>query len=350
METVHIVEETRCPVPTESYPIAQFDHVTGEGALVFSTDHGHFIVELNDALERAILEAKQIRAEQHDDKPVHQQSTLPISQIQALIRAGADPDQVARKYALNSALVRRFATPVESEKNYAIGQFLRVRAPKESRVHTLAELIERTLVAARIPRESVQWKATRRGLEPWCIIASFQSAGHPIHAEWSWNMHDNTVVCINNAARKLIGEANTMRAAETGDQDAALNEALPNTADLPGDSARSARIEMTVSAWNEQSQTAQRESRTASAQPASTTEETATTAPEKPAQQPAGTSAEPTDNHTPSSDTPDDVHVGAVQAEQEQPDERPAAKPSHRGRRSPIPSWDEIMFGKAPKD
>lgn len=337
-------------MPAESYPIAQFDHVTGEGALVFSTDHGYFTVELNDALERAILEAKQIRAERHDDKPVHQQSTLPISQIQALIRAGADPDQVARKYALNSALVRRFAAPVESEKNYAIEQFLRVRAPKESRVRTLAELIERTLVAARIPRESVQWKATRRGLEPWRIIASFQSAGHPIHAEWSWNMHDNTVVCINNAARKLIGEADTTPAVGIGDQDAALNEALPNAANLPGDSARSARIEMTVSAWNEQSQPTQGEQHSASteaAQQASDIKESAPAAPQEPVRQPDAEEATSTDDHAPSFDTPDviDVHVEAVQTEQAQP-----AKAAHRGRRSPIPSWDEIMFGKAPKD
>lgn len=337
-------------MPAESYPIAQFDHVTGEGALVFSTDHGYFTVELNDALERAILEAKQIRAEQHDDKPVHRQSTLPISQIQALIRAGADPDQVARKYALNGALVRRFAAPVESEKNYAIEQFLRVRAPKESRVRTLAELIERTLVAARIPRESVQWKATRRGLEPWRIIASFQSAGHPIHAEWSWNMHDNTVVCINNAARKLIGEADTTPAVGIGDQDAALNEALPNAANLPGDSARSARIEMTVSAWNEQSQPTQGEQRSEStedAHPASDIKESAPAAPQEPVRQPDAEEARSTDDHAPSFDTPDviDVHVEAVQTEQAQP-----AKPAHRGRRSPIPSWDEIMFGKAPKD
>lgn len=337
-------------MPAESYPIAQFDHVTGEGALVFSTDHGYFTVELNDALERAILEAKQIRAEQHDDKPVHQQSTLPISQIQALIRAGADPDQVARKYALNGALVRRFAAPVESEKNYAIEQFLRVRAPKESRVRTLAELIERTLVAARIPRESVQWKATRRGLEPWRIIASFQSAGHPIHAEWSWNMHDNTVVCINNAARKLIGEADTTPAVGIGDQDAALNEALPNAANLPGDSARSARIEMTVSAWNEQSQPTQSEQRSASteaAQQASDIKESAPAAPQEPVRQPDAEEATSIDDHAPSFDTPDviDVHVEAVQTKQAQP-----VKPAHRGRRSPIPSWDEIMFGKAPKD
>ena len=337
-------------MPTESYPIAQFDHVTGEGALVFSTDHGYFTVELNDALERAILEAKQIRAERHDDKPVHQQSTLPISQIQALIRAGADPDQVARKYALNSALVRRFAAPVESEKNYAIEQFLRVRAPKESRVRALAELIARTLVAARIPRESVQWKATRRGLEPWRIIASFQSAGHPIHAEWSWNMHDNTVVCINNAARKLIGEADTTPAVGSGDQDAALNEALPNAANLPGDSARSARIEMTVSAWNEQSQPTQGEQRSASteaAQQASDIKESAPAAPQEPVRQPDAEEATSTDDHAPSFDTPDviDVHVDAVQPEPAQP-----TKAAPRGRRSPIPSWDEIMFGKAPKD
>mgnify|MGYP001120353294 FL=1 len=337
-------------MPAESYPIAQFDHVTGEGALVFSTDHGYFTVELNDALERAILGAKQIRAEQHDDKPMHQQSTLPISQIQALIRAGADPDQVARKYALNGALVRRFAAPVESEKNYAIEQFLRVRAPKESRVRTLAELIERTLVAARIPRESVQWKATRRGLEPWRIIASFQSAGHPIHAEWSWNMHDNTVVCINNSARKLIGEADTTPAVGIGDQDAALNEALPNAANLPGDSARSARIEMTVSAWNEQSHPTQGEQRSASteaAQQASDIKESTPAAPQEPVRQPEAEATKPADDHAPSFDTPDviDVHVEAVQTEQAQP-----VKPAHRGRRSPIPSWDEIMFGKAPKD
>ena len=337
-------------MPTESYPIAQFDHVTGEGALVFSTDHGYFTVELNDALERAILEAKQIRAERHDDKPVHQQSTLPISQIQALIRAGADPDQVARKYALNSALVRRFAAPVESEKNYVIEQFLRVRAPKESRVRTVAELIERTLVAARIPRESVQWKATRRGLEPWRIVASFQSAGHPIHAEWSWNMHDNTVVCINNAARKLIGEADTTPAVGIGDQNAALNEAMPKAANLPGDFARSARIEMTVSAWNEQSQPTQGEQRRASteaAQQASDIKESAPAAPQEPVRQPDAEEATSTDDHAPSFDTPDviDVHVEAVQTEQAQP-----TKAAHRGRRSPIPSWDEIMFGKAPKD
>lgn len=237
---------------TGSFPAAQFDHVTPDGDLVFTADGMPFLVRVDDTFERAVLEAKQIRSEKRITTAVHQQRTLPISQIQSLIRAGADPEHIARQYELSEVIVRRFATSIEAEKKYAIEQFLRVRAPKESKVRTLSELIDRTLAAARVRPESVQWKATRRGLEPWRISATFISAGHRIHAEWSWNMHDNTVVCINNAASKLIGEMGSATGASFDDAgtQTTLDEALPSSVDLPGDSARSARIEQTMRAWN----------------------------------------------------------------------------------------------------
>jgi len=237
---------------TGSFPAAQFDHVTPDGDLVFTADGMPFLVRVDDTFERAVLEAKQIRSEKRITTAVHQQRTLPISQIQSLIRAGADPEHIARQYELSEVIVRRFATSIEAEKKYAIEQFLRVRAPKESKVRTLSELIDRTLAAARVRPESVQWKATRRGLEPWRVSATFISAGHRIHAEWSWNMHDNTVVCINNAASKLIGEMGSATGASFDDAgtQTALDEALPSSVDLPGDSARSARIEQTMRAWN----------------------------------------------------------------------------------------------------
>lgn len=87
-----------------------------------------------------MLEAKQIRSEKRITTAVHQQRTLPISQIQSLIRAGADPEHIARQYELSEVIVRRFATSIEAEKKYAIEQFLRVRAPKESKVRTLSEV------------------------------------------------------------------------------------------------------------------------------------------------------------------------------------------------------------------
>ena len=85
---------------------------------------------VDDTLEHAILEAKQITAE-IAPRPAPSQ-TLPISQIQSLIRAGADPARVAERYGVSAALVRRFSASVETEKQYAIEQFLSVPAPKDS--------------------------------------------------------------------------------------------------------------------------------------------------------------------------------------------------------------------------
>ena len=234
-------------MPGNSLEEARFDHVSDTGELVFVSGAGKFAVKVDEALERAILEAKQIRSEVQEEQKTRIPPTLPISQIQSLIRAGADPARVAERYSLSEALVRRFSASVETEKQYAIEQFLAVPAPKESRVRTLSELIERTFAAARVRLEDVTWKATRLGLEPWKISAQFVSSGHNVCAEWSWNMHDNAVSCLNSAARKLIGEQDTSK---EGHAEKHADENFLVSLNLPGNSARSARIEQTVSAWN----------------------------------------------------------------------------------------------------
>lgn len=329
----------------DSYPVARFDHVTKTGLLVFAVDGSSFAVDIDETLERALLEAKQLRSERHVEEAPQQQRTLPISQIQALIRAGMEPDQVAERYGLSPILVRRFSSAIESEKSYAIEQFLRVPAPKESRMRALGDVIERTFAAARVRRDEVEWKATRRGLEPWRITASFTSAGHPIRAEWSWNMHDNSVVCINNAARKLIGETD-MTAAAPNSGDDVPDDAIPSSISLPGDSARSARIEQTVSAWNQPQDTPKAQQRSATdasidvAVPQQTEQTPDSPQTGAPAQR---TDASPRPETTPSSS------LDAAPADSPSPE--PRADESKPGRRTdrhrpPVPSWDEIMFGK----
>lgn len=228
-------------MPENPLEQARFDHVDGAGDLVFAVGNLQFAVHVDDTLERAILEAKQIRSETRPAQPAS--TTLPISQIQSLIRAGADPVNVAQRYGLAEALVRRFSTAVETEKQYAIEQFLAVPAPKDTRSHTLAELIERTLASAGIGMEAVTWQATRRGLEPWRIVARFDSSGRHMRAEWTWNMHGNAVSCVNATAKRLLGErdedSNTV--SPWSESDRSLS--------LPGDSLRSARIERAVSQW-----------------------------------------------------------------------------------------------------
>ena len=271
-----------------------------------------------------------------------------------MIRAGADPARVAERYSLSEALVRRFSASVETEKQYAIEQFLAVPAPKESRVRTLSELIERTFAAARVRLEDVTWKATRLGLEPWKISAQFVSSGHTICAEWSWNMHDNAVSCLNSAARKLIGEQDTPK---EGHAEKHADENFLASLNLPGNSARSARIEQTVSAWNtpEPSMPVARPSAapsvpiapigvsnefdtpsmTADVSLSNLSEDamTKTDANATGAAQNTITSASDTASNTANtSQTPD-------------PHSQNTTKSKRRAGRSAVPSWDEILFG-----
>lgn len=356
-------------MPKDRLEKARFERVSETGDLVFSLGGRQFAVSLDDTLERAILEAKQVRSEQQQPEQPHEQSTLPISQIQSLIRAGADPSRVAERYGLSTTLVRRFSAAVETEKQYAIEQFLTVPAPKDSKVRTINELVERTLAAASIGMESVTWKSTRRGLEPWHIVAIFTSAGREIHAEWTWNMHDNSVVCLNNAARKLLGEQNPRT------ENAGGAKASPEPA-LPGDSVRSARIERAVSAWAAPKPSAP-QTHPASSNPVTSTGSMPPIDLSASGSMPPVKLSAPVSTGAASTQTPpDDGRIPAAQSDAPVHDEvisdsgaapvetgkaakkeqtaapakaaptEPAAKPSRRkSGRSAVPSWDEILFG-----
>ena len=187
--------------------MARFDHVSEKGELVFVCDHRHFAVPVDDALDHAILEAKQVK-EEEEGAPRPQASTpLPVSSIQAAVRAGARPANVAQQFAVNEAIVRRFAAPVETEKKYAIEQFLTMQAPKGSAGHTNQDLIAKVLRQADASMKDLTWEATRRGYEPWMISGVIQLDKLIINAQWSWNMRDNTVTCLNDAARTLLDQS-----------------------------------------------------------------------------------------------------------------------------------------------
>ncbi len=193
-------------MPDDRLEKARFVRVSKTGDLVFSLGGREMAVSVDDTLERAILEAKQVRSEMRQAPQPHQQSTLPISQIQSLYsrRCRSGPCR----------------GEISSERN-AGTSFLHGCGDRETVCHRtvpcrggtqrqqgralFSELVERTLASAGIGMESVTWKSTRRGLEPWRIVAIFTSAGREIHAEWTWNMHDNSVMSLDRRS-KLLGD------------------------------------------------------------------------------------------------------------------------------------------------
>ena len=144
------------------------------GDLVLEADGEIFLLEADESVERAVLSAAQIRRENEEKPEAKQSGPLPISAIQALIRSGASVSQTARDFSIDDALVRRFAKPVETEKQYAIEQFLQAACPADTRGRTIQEVIFDTLSSTRANAKTIEWTAVRRNREPWRIKATFE--------------------------------------------------------------------------------------------------------------------------------------------------------------------------------
>ena len=336
------------PEKQEIVTLARLDHVTDQGDLVFVADHRRFAVRIDDALQHAMMEGEQIRADIDGIRQPRPAAALPISAIQSLIRAGAESATVARQFSVSEALVRRFAAPVETERKYAVDQFLAAPADRQatshSRSRTIADLIEESLRTSRIGLNALAWSATRRDHEPWRLKARFDSAGRTITAEWSWDVHDNTVVCINAVAKRLLGKAaGVAPGLFAGGQDAGevSTAALNGRGPLPFD-----WMEHEVAGTEHPTSPADGQAASQDALPRGVP-----TAGASRSNAPAsGTGAADADTDT-TDGTPSNA---GAQTSERHPDpasgsgksrSRGASQQSKNSKRSAVPSWDEILFG-----
>ncbi|PJM72568.1 hypothetical protein CS006_08290 [Bifidobacterium primatium] len=341
----------------ETLKVAHFERVSENGDLVFSVDGNTFAVRVDDRLEQGILASKQIRQEREGSPDPQASATIPISTIQSMIRAGYSPEEVARNYSVGEALVRRFAQPVETEKKYAISQFFSAPVPGIAKNRNVSDMIASSLRGAHVSMDSVQWRATRNGREPWRIHASFETAGRPIKAEWSWDMRDNSVTPMNPTARKLLKSAEFEAAASHDLFDDGLGP-IPVSAGSPtdGDNVRivdnpsvSPAAQTAPVPLPSEEQTAAHDRRTtvsadAATEPDSTTDDAQATGSWLYGD--AGSARQPaSDAHgSPKASTGDAPLPPLVPSAQD--GETDDARQKRKGRRSAVPSWDEILFGE----
>lgn len=346
--------------------VASFDHVDDRGDLVFVCDHRHFAVRVDDALDRAILEAKQVKEEEDVDPQTGKSKPLPVSAIQAAVRAGARPEQVAQQYAVNEALVRRFAAPVETEKKYAIEQFLTMSAPKGSGGRNYQELIGKVLARAGVSLSQVSWQATRRGYEPWNINGVFTLDKRIFNARWAWNMHDNTVTCLNGAARMLLDDSaddhGQDRPAEAIDdqtdrrppsQKDTFTQIEEEDAGSEGQESGERQAALTAWLYGKPKESQERTAEQEPSHPSAELTEDPDTAEHPPIRDNESTMVLPVQNHGQSQadqEQPRQEDPGDDAGQDEQEDQPKESRRSKRAKkhsgRSAVPSWDEILFGK----
>jgi hypothetical protein len=248
------------------------------------------------------------------------ESALRPRDIQARIRAGESPEDVASAARTTVETIMGFATPVLAERAHvartAQKASVRRRTGESGGVsRTLGESAAIFFSEHSLHDEDVAWDAWRQADGRWALVADYAVGGQPRRAEFTHDLPGRYVVAENDEARLVTGELREPGTSRPTVQGRRLSS-VPHQDELPlGDDA----IELV----------SDRGAATADADWI------------------AADGAAPVDEPLPGTSS-------AEEEEQEEsaPEEAPAAdedgaRPSRSRRkgRSSIPSWDEIMFG-----
>lgn len=188
-----------------------FDHVDDKGNIILTlASHGtsgaaeKLTLPLTAELEKGVTRARDIieQARVAAQKPLQQ--TLPLAEIQVMVREGASFKEVASKYGIDVETVRHYAQSVEQEKRFAISQFLNVRLATDNGTRSTQRLIADQLQAAGVDMTSLRWNAWRKVHEPWQIQLSYKHSDILYRARWNWNLSDNHVDPLDPAAAQLV--------------------------------------------------------------------------------------------------------------------------------------------------
>ncbi|HYO40128.1 MAG TPA: septation protein SepH [Nocardioidaceae bacterium] len=309
--------------------------------LVLVSDSGEEFTLPADTRLRAALRGEHARLGQLE---ITMESTLRPRDIQARIRSGATPEQVAVAAQTTLERVMGYAVPVLAERAHIAGRAQRAtvrRANGEGPGRVLADAVAERLHSRNVDPGSVEWDAWRRDDGRWSLVADYRSGESARHAEFVFDAPGSYVVAEDDEARWLVGEQTAVKG--------------PQPRATPGPRRLSAVGHEDSLPLGEDALELVSEQRPAAA--TGTTGDTdwiATQASDRPQQVDApaapaelGSEADEVQPGAP------EARVQADEAEPEaeaaevdpEPSARESAPPAARRRRASVPSWDEIMFG-----
>ena len=179
--------------------------------LLGTSSDGESLVLTDAQGERySVLISDELRGATRRDRPkmdsAPSRPTLAPRDIQALLRAGATPEEIATKHGMDVAAVERFEAPVQAEKDYALSRARAVRIGEGG--PTMGDLVLDRLAARGVEPSSLDWSATRGAGEPWQIIVTFVQGAAEHAAHW-YLSNSGTLEAIDQEAQWLTEQVSS---------------------------------------------------------------------------------------------------------------------------------------------
>jgi hypothetical protein len=139
------------------------------------------------------------------------ESQLSPREIQARIRSGQTPDEVADEAGISVERVERFAGPILHEREYIAQEAAKVSVGRDGHgaVMLLGEMVSKRLEQRAVPRDGLEWDAWRRDDGAWEVRLDYLAGGRQRSANWVYDPARRTVTADDDEARWLLEEEPT---------------------------------------------------------------------------------------------------------------------------------------------
>jgi len=326
------------------------DRLSDDGRFLVLREAGRpelFRVPIDRRLAALVDASPRARGRAHGQMEITMESTLSPRDIQARIRRGESPDQVAESAGVPTEQIEGFATPVLAERAYVAEQ---ARSTTIRRRHAtgpgvlLGSAVDESVAGDGGVPEDVSWDAWRREDGRWTVQVLAPGALEP--ATFCYDAKSRYVVPDDEAARRLVGDVAAPQSSDMAIADALRPDedrpaaTAPEQAEAsdPGVAEADVDVDHDVDASPHAPVHSLKEARDRRAmEQLSLTEDV--TLEEDPAP------AAPADEHPAEARRQVDEHVDEDEDEGHVAVPDTVAPRKKRPERRRVPSWDEIMFG-----
>lgn len=172
-------------------------HSDGEH-LALTDEHGKkYLLSITDALRTAV------RRDRKKIEAIAPTGDLSPRDIQALLRAGASVDDIATEYGIGPDRVRRFESPVISERSFVVSRFKEMTLGDSPDAPVLGEIIIDRLAMRGVDTRTLLWDAVRRPELPWEAYVSYVAGGVEREARWRVDINARTFTALDDESRWL---------------------------------------------------------------------------------------------------------------------------------------------------
>lgn len=179
--------------------------------LVFAglTDTGDLLLTSGDGQQYSVSIDERLVAAVRGDRPRLGQLSIALEgatprDIQARVRHGQSPEEIAEQTGIPIERIERFAGPPLAERAHVAGRAVATEIRREDATGSLADLLGEALAAAGADDGSLSWDAWRREDGRWTVLARWQGGSEELAGEeatWTYDATDRVLVAESPAAR-----------------------------------------------------------------------------------------------------------------------------------------------------